>query len=101
MNRQQVASGNLVTTRSVLLILFAVWRGCVFVLEDPSDSIIAEHPRMKLLCKAVKTVVTHTHVAINLYGAGSWKPLNLWSNNKAFIASLRKVLKKDRVANKF
>jgi hypothetical protein len=48
-NYEFVRTGNLLASRSVLLLILAVCRGSRFILEQPANTIVSLHPRWNWL----------------------------------------------------
>lgn len=70
-----VRSGNLQVSRCVLVILFAIAMGMVFVLEQPDKSILECHPRFQELVQTgIVRVVT---LCLGNFGAPSKKPVRI------------------------
>ena len=67
-------------SRMVLCWLYLISRDIIFVLEQPSNSLMPSHPRIAGLQKLVRLFDTSTWMGC--YGAGSAKATMLLSNSK-------------------
>ncbi len=74
-----VRQGNLMATRTCLLLYLARARGCSWVVEQPRSSLLHCHPRFQQLFGTA--LVYRTHVVLGAYNAPTRKPLYLLSND--------------------
>lgn len=75
---QHVQVGNLLAARTALLAWLVSWRHGWWIIEQPSSSVMIDHPRMQQLVSH-HTVYKHV-VCMAWYGGTSMKRTHLYSN---------------------
>ena len=89
-----VAEANAMVSRMVLLWYMIVASDSVFILEQPSSSLMALHPRIKAFGAALQNVsqrIHHCHLWMGMLGAPTPKATRLFSNTRQ-IARLHNTL---------
>ena len=84
-----VANANNMVARMSLLLMICMGLDAIWVLEQPSSSLMCLHPRMVQLKKAMehlggpsKRSWWHTHTWMGMYGGRTPKATRLWSNSE-------------------
>ena len=93
-----VSRANCMVSRVCLFWFLLVASGCTFVLEQPSSSYMALHPRIEQFRASLTKVKQrwhHTHLWMGMYGAPTQKPTRCFSNNKN-VVMLHNVLDKSK-----
>ena len=75
-----------------LLIMYAISRCCVWVVEQPANSIMNFHPVFHMIRHLCATFTCFTWMGA--FGGVSPKPTRLWSNCESLLASLVRPLPK-------
>ena len=93
-----VAGANAMVSRMVLLILFLSARFIAWILEQPASSLMAQHPRMRMLKElnahsgtAGLSEFHETNTNMGAFGAATKKPTKLYSSEK-WVAQLSRSL---------
>lgn len=81
-----VSRGNLLLSRSVMLLLVATCKGCRFLLEQPAQSCLADLPRWSWFVDRVH--VMRGYCYMGKFGGPSPKRHVAWSNDEAFVQEL-------------
>lgn len=89
---RSVREANLMVSRVTLLCMVALHRGANFMLENPLQSLIYFHPRLRKFLK--KRGHTEQMTWLGMYGAKTWKPVKLVSSSKEVQRLYRKLNKK-------
>ncbi|CAK9030398.1 Uncharacterized protein SCF082_LOCUS19198 [Durusdinium trenchii] len=72
--------GNLLASRLALLLYLIASRGGVWVVEQPSSSLLFRHPRLREACRRMK--VFRQSWWMRLYGGFTCKRTKAWSNSR-------------------
>lgn len=79
-----VRLGNLCVVRFCLLVLLACSRNCIWAVEQPSSSMMPEHPRMQQLFQLAKQqklpAISMVRLWMGLYGHFSAKATKIWGD---------------------
>ena len=78
-----VQLGNLLTARALVLILIIASKGCWWVLEQPSTSLMEYHPLFQAMLRLLSGVVRKT-IDMSQYGAPTKKRTFLYSSHFAW-----------------
>lgn len=86
-SKEFVRVGNLCVVRFCLLVLLAYSRNCIWAVEQPSSSIMPDHPRMQQLFRLAKQqklpAISMVRLWMGLYGHFSAKATKLWGDASA------------------
>eukprot|EP00435_Cladocopium_sp_Y103_P055403 s261_g18.t1 len=74
-----VARGNLMVSRMALILYLCIYRGIHFLLENPEQSLIWFHPRLRALLLHHQIFECKTY--LGMFGAKTWKPVLLVSSD--------------------
>ncbi|CAL1157484.1 unnamed protein product, partial [Cladocopium goreaui] len=77
--RPSVVHGNLMVSRMTLILYAARFLGIHWLLENPSQSLLFDHPRLKTFLQHAENWECRTH--LGMYGAPTWKPVKLVSSD--------------------
>ena len=75
---EYIAEANKQVSRLCLLIIFAAYRGVIWILEQPRSSLLQYHDRMQGIISNFN--VWAVEVCLGSYGAATEKPVKLFSN---------------------
>ena len=78
-SRPSVALGNLLTSRAIVIIMIIAAKGCWWVLEQPSTSLMHLHPLFQAMLKLLEGVRKKT-IRMSKFGAPTKKPTLLYSS---------------------
>lgn len=100
-SRPSVRLGNLLTARTVVLLLIAAAKGCWWVCEQPASSLMERHVLFQKLLRLV--TVRKLSIRMSHYGAPTHKPTILYSSSlistsnyqKPFLISVTLILLRD------
>ena len=94
-----VSLANKQVSRVALCLLLVIALQCTFVLEQPSSSLLAMHPRMLLVKNILRRYDSWFHIFtwLGAFGAETPKATRLFSNN-AYVRSLHRTLSKPQKA---
>ena len=82
-----VALGNLLCSRSCLLLHYAAVKGVIFLLEQPARSLAEEFPRLRQLMRTMVKIFS-TSIWHGIYGGSSPKRQKLYSNSLRLLFNL-------------
>ena len=85
-SRPSVRLGNLLTARTLILLLLCAAKGIWFVLEQPSSSLMEYHTLFQRFLKLVP--LRKLRMNMGDYGGGSLKPTLLYSSHLVSIKRL-------------
>lgn len=85
-SRPSVRLGNLLTARTLILLLLCAAKGIWFVLEQPSSSLMEYHTLFQRFLKLVP--LRKLRMNMGDYGGGSLKPTLLYSSHLVSIKGL-------------
>jgi hypothetical protein len=88
-------------SRVTLLLMIVIVRRATWVLEQPTGSLLRQHPRyvnfVRCLRGCDEPILTYSiNVSLGCFGAPSQKPLTLSSNNRDFLNALYRPFERCR-----
>lgn len=86
---RSVQEGNLMVCRMVLILYVCIHRKAHFLLENPVNSLIFHHPRLRFLLSTRGWFEINTWMG--MFGAPTWKPVRLVSSSSCVHLLQRKL----------
>eukprot|EP00969_Alexandrium_andersonii_P026958 1175689-Alexandrium_andersonii.AAC.1 len=97
-----VVQANILVARVALLLLWSMARRQTWILEQPANSIMMEHPRLIMAKHIARTDPAQAwhqvHTWMGAFGGKTGKPTRLWSNSEMVLSLKRKSTSAMRAA---
>lgn len=90
---EKVVWNNKLVHKLACLLEFASMFGIYFIIEQPTSSILWQHPRIQQMFQRLGTQVINTHTYMGMYGGDSEKGMKLYGT-APFLAELKDTMDK-------